>query len=136
MVSLSGLEKFSHLEDKIYRTIELTKSLRQEKETLEQEIGQIRRDIGRAQASAAAEPHPADLASVGGVRLGEVAEQLREPVGVDTLARVADRDAHRIVARTRGAQGDRSSGSGFGAGQVCIQAARFPIQPSHRSDYE
>ena len=27
MVGLSGLEKFSHLEDKIYRTIELTKTL-------------------------------------------------------------------------------------------------------------
>ena len=46
MVGLSGLEKFSHLEDKIYRTIELTKSLRQEKETLEQELATIRRDIG------------------------------------------------------------------------------------------
>ena len=32
MVGLPGLEKFSHLEDKIYRTIELTKTLRQEKE--------------------------------------------------------------------------------------------------------
>ena len=38
MVGLSGLEKFSHLEDKIYRTIELTKTLRQEKEGLEREI--------------------------------------------------------------------------------------------------
>lgn len=46
MVGLSGLEKFSHLEDKIYRTIELTKALRQEKETLEKELAIIRRDIG------------------------------------------------------------------------------------------
>jgi chromosome segregation ATPase len=46
MVGLSGLEKFSHLEDKIYRTIELTKTLRQEKEALEQEMATIRRDIG------------------------------------------------------------------------------------------
>ena len=38
MVGLTGLEKFSHLEDKIYRTIELTKTLRQEKEALEREI--------------------------------------------------------------------------------------------------
>ena len=44
MVGLTGLEKFSHLEDKIYRTIELTKSLRQEKETLEREIAALRRD--------------------------------------------------------------------------------------------
>jgi len=38
MVAMNGLEKFSHLEDKIYRTIELTKALRQEKEDLEREL--------------------------------------------------------------------------------------------------
>ena len=46
MVGLSGLEKFSHLEDKIYRTIELTKTLRQEKESLEKELSQMRRGRG------------------------------------------------------------------------------------------
>ena len=45
MVGLSGLEKFSHLEDKIYRTIELTKTLRQEKENLEKELTLARRGI-------------------------------------------------------------------------------------------
>ncbi len=46
MVGLTGLEKFSHLEDKIYRTIELTKALRQEKETLEREVAGARREMG------------------------------------------------------------------------------------------
>ena len=46
MVGLSGLEKFSHLEDKIYRTIELTKTIRQEKESLEKELSLMRRDMG------------------------------------------------------------------------------------------
>jgi hypothetical protein len=46
MVGLSGLEKFSHLEDKIYRTIELTKSLRQEKESLEKELSLMKRSRG------------------------------------------------------------------------------------------
>ena len=46
MVGLTGLEKFSHLEDKIYRTIELTKSLRQEKEAMERELAAIRRELG------------------------------------------------------------------------------------------
>jgi len=46
MVGLSGLEKFSHLEDKIYRTIELTKTLRQEKESLEKELSHMRRNRG------------------------------------------------------------------------------------------
>ena len=46
IVGLTGLEKFSHLEDKIYRTIELTKTLRQEKEALEREIAAVRRELG------------------------------------------------------------------------------------------
>src|SRR5437868_14468732 len=46
MVGLSGLEKFSHIEDKIYRTIELTKTLRQEKDGLEKELALMRRDMG------------------------------------------------------------------------------------------
>ncbi len=46
MVGLTGLEKFSHLEDKIYRTIELTKSLRQEKEVMEREVASVRRELG------------------------------------------------------------------------------------------
>ncbi len=46
MVGISGLEKFSHLEDKIYRTIELTKTLRQEKEGLEREVSVVRRELG------------------------------------------------------------------------------------------
>ena len=46
MVGLTGLEKFSHLEDKIYRTIELTKTLRQEKEALERDVVATRRELG------------------------------------------------------------------------------------------
>jgi chromosome segregation ATPase len=46
MAGLTGLEKFSHLEDKIYRTIELTKTLRQEKDVLEREVNTIRRELG------------------------------------------------------------------------------------------
>jgi chromosome segregation ATPase len=46
MVGLTGLEKFSHLEDKIYRTIELTKTLRQEKDSLEREVSSVRRELG------------------------------------------------------------------------------------------
>lgn len=42
MVALNGLEKFSHLEDKIYRTIELTKTLRQEKDDLERQLATVR----------------------------------------------------------------------------------------------
>lgn len=51
MNGLTGMEKFSHLEDKIYLTIEFTKKLREEKEKVEREIGTLRRDA----ASLAAE---------------------------------------------------------------------------------
>src|SRR5438477_2149369 len=46
MVALNGLEKFSHLEDKIYRTIELTKTLRQENDSLQKDLALMRRDMG------------------------------------------------------------------------------------------
>jgi chromosome segregation ATPase len=43
-----GLEKFSHLEDKIYRTIEQFKRERQERETLEREVVSLRRELSRS----------------------------------------------------------------------------------------
>jgi chromosome segregation ATPase len=43
-----GLEKFSHLEDKIYRTIEQFKRERQEREALEREVLSLRREMSRA----------------------------------------------------------------------------------------
>ncbi|MCI0337341.1 MAG: hypothetical protein L0226_07190 [Acidobacteria bacterium] len=46
----AGLEKFSHLEDKIYRTVELCKTLKQEKENLEREIERAREEIAELAA--------------------------------------------------------------------------------------
>jgi FtsZ-binding cell division protein ZapB len=46
MAASNGLEKFSHLEDKIYRTIELTKALRQEKDELERRLATARSGTG------------------------------------------------------------------------------------------
>lgn len=45
MTGISGLEKFSHLEDKIYRTIEHCKTLKVDKERLEAEVSQMRREL-------------------------------------------------------------------------------------------
>ena len=42
-----GLEKFSHLEDKIYRTVEQFKRERQERLSLEQEMLALRRELSR-----------------------------------------------------------------------------------------
>ena len=47
MAASNGLEKFSHLEDKIYRTIELTKAMRQEKEDLERQLATARSGSSR-----------------------------------------------------------------------------------------
>ena len=42
-----GLEKFAHLEDKIYRTVEQFKREREERQVLEQEMLILRGDLGR-----------------------------------------------------------------------------------------
>ncbi|HSF24727.1 MAG TPA: hypothetical protein VLE20_10920 [Blastocatellia bacterium] len=42
-----GLEKFSHLEDKIYRTIEQIKRERQQRESLERELESLRGQVGK-----------------------------------------------------------------------------------------
>lgn len=47
MSGIYGLEKFSHLEDKIYRTIEQFKRERQEREALEREVLSLRRELGQ-----------------------------------------------------------------------------------------
>ena len=57
MAASNGLEKFSHLEDKIYRTIELTKALRQEKEDLERQLVSNRGAGGDTQQLAAEIEH-------------------------------------------------------------------------------
>ena len=48
MNALTGMEKFSHLEDKIYLTIEFAKKMREEKEQLEREATALRRDASNA----------------------------------------------------------------------------------------
>ena len=42
-----GLEKFAHLEDKIYRTVEQFKREREERQALEQEMLALRDELGR-----------------------------------------------------------------------------------------
>jgi len=45
MNGLSGMEKFSHLEDKIYLTIEFAKKIREEKDKFERESATLRREV-------------------------------------------------------------------------------------------
>lgn len=48
MSGIYGLEKFSHLEDKIYRMIEQFKREAQKREALEQQVLNLRRELGEA----------------------------------------------------------------------------------------
>ncbi|MFT3745418.1 MAG: hypothetical protein QM785_14130 [Pyrinomonadaceae bacterium] len=48
MNALTGMEKFSHLEDKIYLTIEYAKKMRDEKERLEREADGLKREAAAA----------------------------------------------------------------------------------------
>jgi len=48
MNALTGMEKFSHLEDKIYLTIEYAKKMREEKERLEKELADLKSEASGA----------------------------------------------------------------------------------------
>jgi FtsZ-binding cell division protein ZapB len=48
MNALTGMEKFSHLEDKIYLTIEFAKKMRDEKDKFEREANSLRSDTSNA----------------------------------------------------------------------------------------
>lgn len=43
MNGMTGMEKFSHLEDKIYLTIEFAKKIREEKEKIEREFVELKK---------------------------------------------------------------------------------------------
>lgn len=45
MGGLSGMEKFSHLEDKIYLTIEFAKKMREEKDKIAREMSSLRHEV-------------------------------------------------------------------------------------------
>lgn len=53
MNALTGMEKFSHLEDKIYLTIEFAKKMRDEKEQFEREAATLRKTANDAVAEKA-----------------------------------------------------------------------------------
>jgi len=44
-LELTGLERFSHLEDKIFRVVEAFKAIRKENDTLRQENSKLRADV-------------------------------------------------------------------------------------------
>lgn len=44
MNALSGMEKFSHLEDKIYLTIQFAQKLREEKDEIARELNSLRQE--------------------------------------------------------------------------------------------
>ena len=48
MNALTGMEKFSHLEDKIYLTIEFAKKMRDEKQLFENEAASLRQNASNA----------------------------------------------------------------------------------------
>ena len=50
VVAMTGLEKFSYLEDKIYQVIEQYQALKKEKESLEREVATLNQKLGTALA--------------------------------------------------------------------------------------
>ncbi|MCO6510092.1 MAG: hypothetical protein J5I65_04800 [Aridibacter famidurans] len=50
MNGLAGMEKFSHLEDKIYLTIEFAKKIREENEKIDSQMTDLRNEISGLKA--------------------------------------------------------------------------------------
>ncbi len=50
MTGLAGMEKFSHLEDKIHLTVQFVKKLREERDSLEKEADSLRLEIAALRA--------------------------------------------------------------------------------------
>jgi chromosome segregation ATPase len=50
MTGLAGMEKFSHLEDKIHLTIQFVKTLREERNSLEKEADSLKLEIAALRA--------------------------------------------------------------------------------------
>ncbi len=69
----SGIERFSHLEDKIYRVVEAFKTIRKENETLKAENARLKADLEALQAQE-------DSFSENMVALQKEREELRERV--------------------------------------------------------
>ncbi|HEV7699295.1 MAG TPA: hypothetical protein VGO43_03615 [Pyrinomonadaceae bacterium] len=53
MNGLTGMEKFSHLEDKIYLTLEFVKKIRDERDKLERESSVLKQQVADAAAEKA-----------------------------------------------------------------------------------
>jgi len=69
----SGIERFSHLEDKIYRVVEAFKTIRKENETLRAENSRLKTDLEARQAQE-------DSVSENMAALQKEREELRERV--------------------------------------------------------
>jgi len=93
MNQLTGMEKFSHLEDKIYLTIEFAKKVRLERDRLEAEANGLRREAANALADkqVAEDRLIALLAEVDSI-------QLRVEVMLDAIAFI-DSDVAEAVGR-------------------------------------
>jgi len=93
MSGISGMEKFSHLEDKIYLTIELAKKLREEKDRVEGELSSLRR-----QAAALSDERDRLEAKVGSLMSERDAIQLKVEAMLDAMTLI-DADVAEAVGR-------------------------------------
>ena len=93
MNALTGMEKFSHLEDKIYLTIEFAKKMRDEKEKLEKEAVSLRRDAANAIAERSALED-----KLSGLLTERDSIQLKVEAMLDAMTRI-DSDVAEAVVR-------------------------------------
>ena len=93
MNGLTGMEKFSHLEDKIYLTIEYAKKMREEKERVEKELSELRRST-----QAIREERTEMEAKIAGLLSERDAIQLKVEAMLDAMT-IIDGDVAHAVGR-------------------------------------
>ena len=93
MNGLSGMEKFSHLEDKIYLTVEFVKKLREEKEVLAAQADSLKSEL-----LAVREDHRSLEAKVAEMRSERDAIQLKVEAMLDAMT-IIDPEVAEAVGR-------------------------------------
>jgi chromosome segregation ATPase len=79
---LTGFEKFSHLEDKVYLTAQFVKKLREERDALEKEADSLRLEIAALRAEKTKQQEKLDALSAERTRIKSRVEHMLESIKV------------------------------------------------------
>ncbi len=82
MTGIAGMEKFSHLEDKIHLTIQFVRKLREERDALEKEADSLRLEMAALQAEKTKQQEKLDALVSERGRIKSKVEHMLEAINV------------------------------------------------------